>query len=424
MSCNLQQYVENVGLAPFYEIFNSDHRAVFLDIDLCSILDEPPIEFKQIKFRRLQSSIPKRTDIYSKLVQEQWDCHNLKGRITNINETAQHMTTNELQLCLNKVDKQVGEILTHAEKRCTKISRHAIHQWSPKLGNAIKLERNVNKEISKLRRCDLISNVKDVKTKLMDAQSRLQIIKKDIRDIKKNHTVYRQEHLDDLIQENLQKNPQSNYAGELKRLKHIEHQRSMSAQIKKSSTVKRKQGVDKILIPASNEYCESDRDNNKNMNTIWKRIQKFNGKDINKWEEVSDRHLVESLTLSCMQKHFGQANGSILTEPRWNRRLVDPDFVEAIRDKNFDELNEESEAVQEYFRAMSENVPTNRLDKFVYSLEDWSDHISKVKERTTTSPDGRHYGHFKVLLNKLPEIFEQIYTIMNLALRRGIILER
>jgi len=424
MSCILQQYVENVGLAPFYEIFNSDHRAVFLDIDLRSILDEPSMEFKQIKFRRLQSSIPKRTNIYSKLVQEQWDCHNMKDRIETMKNTVQYMTTNELKISLNKVDKQIGEILTHAEKKCTKISRHAIHQWSPKLGNAIKLERNVNKEISKLRRCDLTSNVKDIKAKLKEATTRLRNIKQDIHDIKKNHKLYRQEHLDDLIQEHLQQNPNSNYAGELKRLKHIEYQRSTSAQIKKSSTTKRKQGVSKILIPARNEYCTLDRNKHMNMNTIWERIQKFNGKDIGNWEEITDRHLVESLTLSCMQKHFGQANGSILTEPRWNRRLVDPEFVEAMRDKNFDELNEESEAVQEYFRAMSENVSTNRLKKFVYSLEDWSDHISRVKERTTTSPDGRHYGHFKVLLKKLPEVFEQIYTIMNLALGRGIVLER
>ena len=47
-----------------------------------------------------------------------------------------------------------------------------------------------------------------------------------------------------------------------------------------------------------------------------------------------------------------------------------------------------------------------------------------VKERTTTSPDGRHYGRFKVLLEKAPKIFEDIYRIMNMAIKNNIILDR
>ena len=77
-SCTLVPYIHRIGLAPFYKIFNSDHRGIYMDIDLRSILDDPPYEFKNIHFRRLQSSIPRRTQAYSKAVQAQWKLHNIK----------------------------------------------------------------------------------------------------------------------------------------------------------------------------------------------------------------------------------------------------------------------------------------------------------------------------------------------------------
>jgi ribonuclease HI len=160
------------------------------------------------------------------------------------------------------------------------------------------------------------------------------------------------------------------------------------------------------------------------IEVIWKRLQKFNGKDVKAWEEITEREVVEGLTLACMKKHFGQADGTPLTSKKWNKRLVDDEFIKAIRAKDFTCLKDESEAIQVYFKAMSSNVSPELLQKFNYSFEDWTSHIKKVKERTTTSPDGRHYGHFKVILQKQPDIFRDIYEVMDMAMKHNIILSR
>ena len=62
-----------------------------MNINLRSILDNPPMEFKQFKFRRLQASIPKRAMIYAELVLSQWECHNMKNRIQHIEDTSTHL---------------------------------------------------------------------------------------------------------------------------------------------------------------------------------------------------------------------------------------------------------------------------------------------------------------------------------------------
>jgi len=66
-----------------------------------------------------------------------------------------NVSNEELESDLNKIDKQIGEILAYTEKKCTSINKNAIHEWSPKLGTIIKEERQCRKRIRKLRRSPL-----------------------------------------------------------------------------------------------------------------------------------------------------------------------------------------------------------------------------------------------------------------------------
>ena len=147
MSGPLLPMVEKVGLAPFYNMFTSDYRGCFMDVDLKYILDDPPIEFKHIKFRRLQSSIPRRTQSYAKVVKGQWEKRKMREKNLNLEDEIVNMTYSERVRMLNVLDKQIGEILRCAKKSCTKISKNAINDWSPRLGNAIKQEREIKKQL-------------------------------------------------------------------------------------------------------------------------------------------------------------------------------------------------------------------------------------------------------------------------------------
>jgi len=426
MSCPLMSKHQSIGVAPFYEMFTSDHRGIFLDIALRDVLDEPTIEFQQLQFRRLQSSIPKRTEAYIKHLDQQWNNCNMHEKIESMKKNQHDMDNVTLENMLNAYDKQIGEMMTSAEKRCTNISKHAIQAWSPKLGKAIKEERTIKKQIAKAKRCGVTDSMAKVQLELDTLHHNLIEVRKKLKSIKVDSEIHRKAHLDELIQENLEKNPNSTYAGELKRLKNVERQRSDARRIRNSHNRERRSGIRSVYIPAKSEYeCPQDQDDYLNMDVMWKRLQKQNGKDIQKWEEVDDRNLVESMTLQCMMKHFGQANGTPLTSTTWNQKLISDDFITDLKNEDLESIKNESLAIQEYFSAMSNNSgKVQELDQFKYTLDDWKWHIKHVKEKTSTSPDGRHYGHFKVILNKHPQIFQNIYDVMDMAFQHGILLKR
>jgi len=64
VSCSLLPHVAKVGMATFRTVMNSDHRGIFMDVDLKHILDAPHMEFTTMQFRRLQCSMPKRKETY------------------------------------------------------------------------------------------------------------------------------------------------------------------------------------------------------------------------------------------------------------------------------------------------------------------------------------------------------------------------
>ena len=425
MSCTLLPHITNRGIAPFYTIFESDHRGMYIDLNLKHILDSPPIEFQQLHFRRLQSSIPRRTKAYASIVQRRWKQQKVHEKIHHIVTNQSSMNMEEVALFLNKVDTQIGEILTHAEKKCTNVSSGATHEWSPKLGGALRKERESRKRLRKLRRCSLIDNQREIQVAIQEEIKVLSEIRQEVRNIKTHDKEFRKAHLDELIEEKIKKNPTSTYAEELKRLSHIEIQRKEARHIRSTSGVKKKQGVLSILIPDQSEYSEPlQKSTFKSMDTIWERLRGKNGKDVKKWIEIDERKEVERLTLECMKKHFSQAEGTPLTSNYWTAQLTDDEFIQNIRNENYECLHRENEAICAYFQAMSQNNKSESLPKFEYTFESWKRHIQNVKERTTTSPSGRHYGHFKALLDKLPEVFRDLYEINRIALQRGIILER
>jgi len=62
--------------------------------------------------------------------------------------------------------------------------------------------------------------------------------------------------------------------------------------------------------------------------------------------------------------------------------------------------------------------------EFSTTFEEFKYFIKSAKERTGTSPSGRHYGHYKALLKSGETYLETIHAIMELSLQHNIILRR
>ena len=103
-----------------------------------------------------------------------------------------------------------------------------------------------------------------------------------------------------------------------------------------------------------------------NMDYIWDRVQVANGKDIAEWDIINDQENVERLTLACMRKHFGQAQGTPLTSDYWIKTLCDKQCQDDIISGTFD-LSPYPRSLQLYFGAMR-NTDTRKEIAFEYSF--------------------------------------------------------
>jgi hypothetical protein len=65
---------------------NSNHRAIFLDLDIILLLVAPSEILKRPQFRDLKLDNPRLFDSYRKLLHKQFECHNIYERVKKISE--------------------------------------------------------------------------------------------------------------------------------------------------------------------------------------------------------------------------------------------------------------------------------------------------------------------------------------------------
>ena len=422
--------VRSMGFAPFGLGMKSDHRGLFLDINLKQMLKSEKLEISRRDGRRLYSTMPKRALAYSNRVEFCWKYHKMSEKIDRIVQGSKAGTTkSDLGKMLNKVDMQITQILRNAEKSCTKLQRTAIYDWSPVLSDAVKKKRKIQQEIAKVKKIMIDENGHGTNagSTIQTLVHKLREQKRYVKELKKDHVQHRVDHLDECAKEKVRLIPGKDFSKEIKQLQHIEFQRREARAIKRVLKQNIKTGLQYILIPAKSEYSGMHINKNKDymrMDVIWERLSKHNGKDVVSWERVEEKRKIESMVLQCLQFHFGQAHGTPLTSERWKKKLVDEKFINSIIEGKVQCHDEDEQAVKDYFMVLSQVAEKVKMKPIQYSFEQWSSFIKNVKEITSTSPSGRHYGHCKTLREYLPNVFYQIYLIMNIAIENGILLER
>ena len=180
-----------------------------------------------------------------------------------------------------------------------------------------------------------------------------------------------------------------------------------------------------LLIPAKSAYPPDIRNDptfdNKNIHTIYARVSTVhNGKDESEWEIVNDRQQVERLKLECMKMHFSQADGTPLTSPEWINRLNDETVQESVLDGTFN-CNPYPRALRLHLKTLEQPNRPKQL-KIQYSFDYFRLFLKGAEEKTSSSPSGRHYGHYIVLNNYLQDVLYDIYRIMMIELRSGAVL--
>ena len=189
------------GLAPFDFVYPSDHRGIFIDIDILEILDARDIDITPPPYRRLKCTIPKRVDAYCKGVCEKWENHKIKEKIDKLEDMSTLLHFSEIKESfikyLNKYDMEINGIMSSSERNCCAVSRHCNYLFTPKLKKILRKKRQLHQQLNKQTKL-CISNVPPGNLqRLNDLKQNIKSVNQDLRD----YTKSQREHRDTFIEE-------------------------------------------------------------------------------------------------------------------------------------------------------------------------------------------------------------------------------
>jgi hypothetical protein len=130
-------------------IFKSDHRAIFLDLDLLLLFGAPPERLERPKFRNLKLDDPRISDSYRIFLYTQFEYHNIYERVKKISERGKADDwSHEDELAYEILDRDITAVMLRAEDKCSIRKQHGT-PWATSLSKATHAICYWTKRISK-----------------------------------------------------------------------------------------------------------------------------------------------------------------------------------------------------------------------------------------------------------------------------------
>ena len=378
---------------------------------------------------------------YKEYILKQFLNHNIRDRTEVLYEQANNTAEarpRDFEKNLNQVDKQITEILLKAEKKFAvdplqrwinnATIRHmykVIKYWQTMI-SAIKHKKDFNTSLNNLKKQLPAEYLEQLKQYDSTPTLGLSNIRKELR---KQKDLQLQEMRDQEATESAMI-AQAEYKSSM----HIEQRRSQVRYTKTIYASLRNRfrpphtlGLTSVIVPTNN------------------------GEGVNKEEVITNPYEVENHIINRNIEHFGQAQGTPFTSDKITKMLgytgVSQQANNIIQGANIEELIQNmGPGEQKILRQLNngKNTPTISI---TITQKEFMTGFRKWRESTSTSPSGRHLGHYKALLRaelidnqpvknkhkqKKPitnnpkgvEIFKPIYQTAIAALQAGVSLIR
>jgi hypothetical protein len=138
VSVSLLSAVQRSGILPFDQIFLSDHRPCFIDLDANLLFGNNTPTIQTITGQGLRLQDPRTVTKYLDIQQEQLDYHNLDTKVQHLHDAASNNGFNaNLEKIYEHLDKLQTESMRYAESKCS-ITYSKKYNWSPALKAAVK----------------------------------------------------------------------------------------------------------------------------------------------------------------------------------------------------------------------------------------------------------------------------------------------
>lgn len=138
---NAASSMKQQGSLSYYDGPLSDHRGLYVDLDLHSLLGYTPqaIDIPRSDMRLLKAGNPELVASYVANMHRYYHHHDMTARINRLHETHETMTRPAIRRILEQWDTDQGKAMHNSERSLQRTPQR--HQWSPELRNAGLLRR-------------------------------------------------------------------------------------------------------------------------------------------------------------------------------------------------------------------------------------------------------------------------------------------
>ena len=390
-----------------------DHRSIFIDIPIQTLLGENPFHIHRSTARRLVCDQPQVVDKYNQLLVEQLQNQHTFEQYERIQEQYgnNEISNDEYSIKLNKLDRSITNSIRFAEKKCRKLRAGQV-PYSPEIheagciinvwNNIIRKKKGCNISTSYIKRIskkvDISINVNDIS--LEECEIERKIAAKKYRKLKRNAAQNREQFLQKLAEDHAKKG-NTTASAVISKMTRMEELRASYRRIK-MVTKPYFGATEKVLI-------SNDNSNEEEITTDKKRIEEA-------LCEENKKKFVEAYSSPFLQTPLIQQLGQEAVT----------DTAQKILHGKFPNDFHLSTETNDFIKHLQKPplIMKSATNDPNCTLEEASHYWKKKKEKTNSSMSQRHIGTYKALTQGNLRTLEMINTISNTAFQIGEPLDR
>ena len=445
VSVGLLTSITRSGILPYDQYFIADHRPCYLDFDSNLLFGSGTPTIAPSQYRGLQLHDPRIVATYKEILHHQLKYHKLEDKISEIYKQAQVQNwSNELTIAYEKADQLMTESMLMAERSVSrKIS--TTYAWSPKLKAAVSalrywklnLKRAHGQPVSDttLRKLQNEAGIDLAQLPsplfITDVVNFFRTARAELTNQQKHHLELRSNHLQELAEARvlvrspaLESPEAANKlakctARELHRIQYKEKKRQLFQKIGHLLYPERYTGgLSSIDIPADavqdpypigpdpQTWQKSWKPITDPM-TIIQHISAANARQYNQAHETP-------FGTEPLKTYFGYKGDTVGAEQLIGGTLPTPNILQ--------QLLPETQSIIQYLATFPRQDQGDPISPII-KAEQFRRLYNSMDERTSSSPSGRHLGHYKVaaqveLLTNLHSMMMSIPYMVGFSPRR------
>ena len=440
--------ISRQGTLSYFEGPQSDHRALYIDLNILQLFGAEITE-QQLPpsiSRALKSGNPELVSKYLREMRNYYSIHSMKERIDTLYSTHQSLSREQVRRLLSSWDEDQGRAMRAAEKLLRFPPK--LYKWSPRLRNAGVLMRYWKLRLRELqydedytatflrwerqiqsRDPNFVLQFRSTKLSIEQVRIHLNQATKHLRMTQKAATELHHENYSELLEsyeldaDAATQQESKRKAKIIKRTMRSETSRQLFGKIRQIMRPTEYSALTQILVPRprTQEFptapgqVHNVLQSNEHENLLW--------------DTVISRADIEEHLLTFNRESFRAAAespcGHGVIHDALTFTSLTPEAEALLQGEVPEEWFGDRQLLREFlasFRIPESVLATDPISQ-VITADDIVKGFKSWKETTTTSPSGRHLGHYKALIQDAM-LLECFRKFINIAISRGISIPR